>query len=261
VADRSIARAGAQQDAGTVDAANPVQTAAGWLDTIERVHTECQRRAQAVGVEAVLSIGRTITAARDALSPAEYKGLLSRLSFGKRMAEHYVRLSAHPVLQDAKRVSQLPAAVGALVELIRIPKARLVAALDAKTITPATTRPTLKAMLGKRWRASPGATRFHRPGPRGPVRTHFKHSVEEARTWVRRWGSLTLSSPVAEAFTSLLEQDALLKVAPRSPDVVPSNGMPYAQAAIVNLESIRSDDTQRAAGLAKVREWLDRNGG
>jgi len=46
---------------------------------------------------------------------------------------------------------------------------------------------------------------------------------------------------------------------PKVPRYVPADGLQYAELAILNLEKIQANDTQREAAFARVTKWLAKN--
>jgi hypothetical protein len=112
---------------------------AAWRDRIEAAHA---RSAEAI-IQAVIHTGELLLEAKAALRHGAFGVMVKGLSFGERAAQFYMAIAQHPVLANPKHVSHLPAAVGTLAALARLPAEDLERAIEGGTITPATRRKDL----------------------------------------------------------------------------------------------------------------------
>jgi len=118
---------------------------------INAAHTEC--------IERVFKLGRTLIAAKRALPHGTFEKMIERdLPFTRSTAQLLMKIARDPKLQKAARVRLLPAALGTLDELARLPKSQFKQAVASGAIDTATTRAEAKIIRLKVSRHEPPPT-------------------------------------------------------------------------------------------------------
>lgn len=78
------------------------------------------------------------------------------------------------------------------------------------------------------------------------------------------WSAAVESSngkPTAKHVEAAVDEIKGRDTAPKTPlpKYIPANGLQYADMAILNLQKIQPNDTQRAAAFARVSKWITKN--
>jgi hypothetical protein len=120
-----------------------------WADKI-RQHLEAARHHAQMTIVECVNAGHALIAAKDALRYGLWLPLLGKVGMQPRMAQLFMAVARDPVLSDAKRVSQLPGAIGTLAVLAGLGEDVLCEALDSGEIGPTTTRAKARAFRRKR---------------------------------------------------------------------------------------------------------------
>jgi hypothetical protein len=92
-------------------------------------------------LEAILKMGRSLTAAKHALPHGEFQKMIEHnLPFTSSTAERLMKIARDPRIRKAARAQLLPVAWGALYELAQLPDAAFKRAIESRAIHPAMTR-------------------------------------------------------------------------------------------------------------------------
>ncbi len=100
-------------------------------------YARCIRERLMESVQAVLDVGKMLTAAKAALPHGDFQAMVREdLGWSPRTAQRFMAIARHPVLSNATHVSHLPASWSALAELARVEPKRLEAAIADGTVRP-----------------------------------------------------------------------------------------------------------------------------
>jgi Protein of unknown function (DUF3102) len=109
------------------------KTRAQWAAEISAAHQQ--------SIEGILKMGRTLIAAKKALSHGEFTKMIDRdLPFDTSTAQRLMKIARDPRLRKAARVQLLPRAWSALYELTKLSDATFKQAISSGAINPQMTR-------------------------------------------------------------------------------------------------------------------------
>ncbi len=118
------------------------KTRAQWAAEIRAAHTK--------SVAAILKLGLTLTAAKQALPHGEWLAMVKTdLLFTATVAQRLMKIAADPKLANAARAQLLPPAWSALYELTKLPEETFAKAASTGAIHPKMTRDDVRTMVGK----------------------------------------------------------------------------------------------------------------
>lgn len=185
-------------------------------------------------VESIIECGRLLLKAKDDLAHGEWGRLFNDrlIPFSPNTAQRLMAVASHPQLSNTAHVPHLPPSWGTLYELTKVEPQRLQAAFKDHLITPDMERRDVRALMLT---------------TSGDMPRHTT-SFDAQATDIADRAAVPSESSTGEKPP---------REAARRPLAPPSNGVQFARIAIMKLEEIRENDTERQHAFAMVRSWLD----